>query len=162
MEFDQLKDLPSPYYRVAVKCLIYNEAGELLVLESVNDDIEIPGGGWEHGETFLDCLQREVQEELGIIVREISSEHFYYTSLDRRGYLSLRIAAHVTPDNFDFKPGDDMVAWQAVSRDEFEDQRADHSLGQIAEKFCVQLNASIGNFELVSRRKPIDKPRLWI
>jgi len=37
----------------------------MLMVFAKGGDIELPGGGWEHGETFEKCLQREACEELG-------------------------------------------------------------------------------------------------
>jgi len=47
-----------------VKALIFNEANQILVVQNGDGNWEIPGGGWEHGESFRDCLEREIDEEL--------------------------------------------------------------------------------------------------
>ena len=58
--------LPSPFYRVSVKALVFDDRGRLLVVREAADTWETPGGGWEHGETLEECLERELGEELGV------------------------------------------------------------------------------------------------
>lgn len=96
-----------------------DRSDRLVVVLDKNGKWQMPGGGWEHGESFLSCLQREVKEELGVDVIAVSEATFMYMQLDRRGYYSLRIAARVTIANDNFVPGDDMVDFKALTRDEF-------------------------------------------
>ena len=59
-------DIPSSFYRISLKALIRNEDGDILVnREKGRDHFSLPGGGWDHGETDIQCLQRELFEELG-------------------------------------------------------------------------------------------------
>lgn len=51
-------DLPSTYYRVSLKALIFDTQNRLLVLRGENGKWELPGGGWEHGESVEACLRR--------------------------------------------------------------------------------------------------------
>ena len=57
---------PTTFYRVSIKALIRNAAGQVLVVKEHQDKWELPGGGLDHGESVHDCLQRELQEELHI------------------------------------------------------------------------------------------------
>lgn len=113
--------LPSPFYRVTSRAIILDNEQRLIVVQDNKGKWQLPGGGWEHNETFLTCLQREVKEELGVLVTEVADSHFYYMNLDQRGYYSLRIAAHVRLASYEFIPGDDMVACKAVNRQQFLD-----------------------------------------
>jgi 8-oxo-dGTP pyrophosphatase MutT (NUDIX family) len=70
---EQLKNLPSTFYRVAVKCLVFDDTGRLLVAENEDGEFELPGGGWEHGESLEECIQRELQEELGVRAANIGA-----------------------------------------------------------------------------------------
>jgi len=46
--------------------VIRNENGEVLVnKEAGRDHWSLPGGGWDHGETRLECMKRELKEEVG-------------------------------------------------------------------------------------------------
>ena len=57
---------PNTFYRVSIKALIRNDAGEILVVKEHQEKWELPGGGLDHGETVHDGLKRELREELGI------------------------------------------------------------------------------------------------
>ena len=65
--------LPSPFYRVSVKALVFDRDDRLLALQNDDGLWELPGGGWEHGETMEQALRREVREELGVEIDRIDS-----------------------------------------------------------------------------------------
>ena len=111
--------LPSPFYRVTSRALILDNQQRLLVVQDDEGGWQLPGGGLEHGETFIECLQREVREELGVGVVTVGSPLLIYPAPSDRGHVILRIAAHVTIDSWQCTPGDNMVAYKTVSRDEF-------------------------------------------
>jgi 8-oxo-dGTP pyrophosphatase MutT (NUDIX family) len=65
--------LASPFYRVSVKALVFDREDRLLALQNDDGLWELPGGGWEHGETMEEALRREVREELGVEIDRIDS-----------------------------------------------------------------------------------------
>ena len=112
--------LPSTFYRVTSRALIFDNQAQLVVVQDKAGGWQLPGGGLEHDETFDECLAREVMEELGVAVTNISNILFSYTALSRRGHVILRLAAKVAVDSYSFKPADDMVAWKAVTKEELQ------------------------------------------
>lgn len=57
---------PNTFYRVSLKAVIRNEEGKVLVnKERDSDSWNLPGGGWDHGETEKEALARELFEEIG-------------------------------------------------------------------------------------------------
>ncbi len=57
-----------PRHIVAVAGLISNPEGEILLIRSPRRGWEFPGGQVETGETLMQALEREVQEEAGITI----------------------------------------------------------------------------------------------
>ena len=111
--------IPSPYYRVSLKAIILNEDGQLLVVQTADGMWELPGGGWEHGETMQYCLRREIMEELGVGVSQIDFTTIYpYSSRGRTQLMRLKLAIPAVVDSQDFKPGDGMVAYKYVTPQE--------------------------------------------
>ena len=53
-------------YRISLKALIYNDAGQILVVKEINRTYwDLPGGGMDFGETIESSLKRELYEEVG-------------------------------------------------------------------------------------------------
>ena len=111
--------MPSSYYRVAVKALIFNADGQVLVVQNGDGAWEIPGGGWEHGESFRGCLDREIDEELGVRVATTSDIIMTYQGRNDAGYMALRLVVVATLASADFNCGDGMVAARFVDAAEF-------------------------------------------
>ena len=65
----------SKEFNIAVKALIRNERNRYLLLyrseASRENQVDIPGGRLRPGETFEQCLKREVKEETGLNIRII-------------------------------------------------------------------------------------------
>lgn len=55
---------PDAFYRVSVKAIISNDAGEVLVVKENGSQWTLPGGGMDHGESIHDTLTRELYEEV--------------------------------------------------------------------------------------------------
>ena len=55
---------PDSYYRVAVKAVIRNKRGDVLLVKEQSDDWDLPGGGMDHGETTKVAMARELGEEI--------------------------------------------------------------------------------------------------
>jgi 8-oxo-dGTP pyrophosphatase MutT (NUDIX family) len=57
---------PNAFYRVSLKAVIRDESGRVLVnKEQDSKSWNLPGGGWDHGETEMEALARELYEEIG-------------------------------------------------------------------------------------------------
>jgi 8-oxo-dGTP pyrophosphatase MutT (NUDIX family) len=76
MEVDtRLNDIDDCLYRIAARALIIQNNKVLLVREaSERLQWSIPGGGVDHGETIESSLIREIEEELGVSAKEVSSD----------------------------------------------------------------------------------------
>jgi 8-oxo-dGTP diphosphatase len=75
MQIDRrLNDIDDCLYRVAIRVLVVQNDKVLLVKEASDSWWALPGGGVDHGETIEKTLSREVEEELGVPAKEISSD----------------------------------------------------------------------------------------
>lgn len=75
MQIDpRLNNIDDCLYRVAIRVLIVKNDKVLLVKEDSDDWWALPGGGIDHGETVESSLIREVEEELGIPAKAVSSD----------------------------------------------------------------------------------------
>ncbi len=77
---------PSTFYRVSLKAVIRNEAGDVLVTKESDYAWSFPGGGMEHGESEYETLAREMEEEARITVpfraRALGSDAVFVEHLD--------------------------------------------------------------------------------
>ena len=125
--------LDSPFYRVTAKALIFQDS-KLLLVRSIKDHWEIPGGGWEHDETFETCLAREIQEELGVRIQTVGPVLLMYKGASHRhGFKTLRITASVELASHEFMLGDDMQEYRFVDKDEFLRLDMMHAEGSVQE-----------------------------
>jgi 8-oxo-dGTP diphosphatase len=130
--------LPGPFYRVALKAIIFDDQQRMLIVFNDEGNPEVPGGGWEHDETFEECLRREVREELGVELTSISPIEFTYRGVNVYGWHALRIVVRAELVSHDFKLGDDMSDVRFVTKEELLDlDYVDPS--DAAVKDCVDL-----------------------
>ena len=103
-----LTKLPSTYYRVSLKALIFDDQNRLLVgyIQDDSPGWEIPGGGWEHNETIPQSLRRELQEEFGVGIKKIGSIRFVYRNKNSRGCPKVNLAFDVELESHDFNLGE--------------------------------------------------------
>lgn len=123
MVFYPLQD-PDATYRVSAKALVFDSEGRLLVFKDDHGNYEMPGGGWEHGESFDECLKREFMEEAGVALTKVGDVEFCWRGYvdDERGH-RLKLAARAELATTKFKlTGDDsevLVEARFVAKDEF-------------------------------------------
>lgn len=111
---------PNTYWRVSAKALIFDDQNRLLVSMDKDREWEIPGGGWEHDETFEQCMTRELSEEMQARVTHIGPVAFCYTAHTAKGRPKLCIAAKVTIDDTPITPtDDDLIESKYVTKEEF-------------------------------------------
>lgn len=113
-------DLPSTYYRVSLKALVFDDQQRLLVLQDENGEWELPGGGWEHNESVELGLTRELEEEVDARVQAIGPPLFTYVDHEPPGYYKLSIAYRVEAKIGDkLSQEDGIVAKAYVDREAF-------------------------------------------
>lgn len=74
------------YYRVSIKGLVIDQTGRFLLTKENNGKWELPGGGLEHGEDPYSGLKREIKEETGLEVIQVSTSPKYFITARRQGH----------------------------------------------------------------------------
>ncbi len=133
-----LKDLPSTFYRVSVKAIVFDDQQRLLIYENDKSNWEMPGGGLEFEESIEDCLKRELQEEVGLTVTTIEPIKFVYSYRSGSGYhkVCLAVPVMVNPSEVsEAKEPSLRKAWY-VSRE----QAMKHVFqpGEVGTKRCIE------------------------
>ncbi|MEU5761645.1 NUDIX domain-containing protein [Nocardia sp. NPDC047648] len=93
--------------------------GRLLVVRRVADDYhggmyELPGGGVESGETFADCVERELLEETGLRLRAVLDflGGFDYATRTKSKVRKYSFVVEAEPGDVVLAPGEhDAFAW---------------------------------------------------
>lgn len=62
------------FYREAVRGIIFRDGKLLMVYSTVNGDYKFPGGGVDVGESHTETLCREIREECGAEVTQVTGE----------------------------------------------------------------------------------------
>lgn len=97
-------------YRISLKALIYNDAGQILVVKEIDRTYwDLPGGGMDFGETIESSLKRELYEEVGYkggLRYQLfdASDEMYIERIDAN---QICFYCRVWPENFDFMPGEE-------------------------------------------------------
>ncbi|PID86574.1 ADP-ribose pyrophosphatase [Candidatus Gracilibacteria bacterium] len=106
-------EIQNAWYRISAKALIYNEKGEFLLAKEDNGVWDIPGGGLDHGENPQNCIKRELQEEMGLEVVDISENPKYFLTAHKaksktRPWIA-NVFYEVKVKNLDFTPSDECI-----------------------------------------------------
>ena len=97
-------------YRISIKGLVRNEAGEALVVkEDGRNYWDLPGGGMDHGESIKEAIAREMNEEVGLTgeftYRIIDVDEPAYSTL--QSFWQVRLIFEVKPADMSFGAGED-------------------------------------------------------
>ncbi len=96
-------------YRVAIKGVVTNSEGKILLLKEA-EGWDFPGGGLEYPESPAECLVREVYEELGVNSELLSEQPEYvYTSEylkngEKKHQITLFYKLNLESENFRLEP----------------------------------------------------------
>ena len=116
------QEIRSKYYRVSLKALILDETRtKFLIVQERAGRWELPGGGWDWGETYDECIRRELQEEMGLTAASISKTPSYLIPghmNDKREIWITNVLFEVAVENLNFTPSDECVAIRFVSPEE--------------------------------------------
>jgi len=120
-----MQDIPCTY-RISVKAVVKDDAGNVLLGREKDGSWELPGGGLEHGENAKEALARESAEETGFTVEWISNQPVAFWTINKEvGLPTLKWFAFVAYEakvSGTFKPSsgtnDEVEEIRYVSRQE--------------------------------------------
>ncbi len=76
---DQFENNGIDYTRNVVRAIVLDNDNKVVLIHVFGDDIfghrdyyELPGGGVENNETLIDAIKREIKEELGVTIKDIT------------------------------------------------------------------------------------------
>jgi 8-oxo-dGTP diphosphatase len=117
------EETPESFYRVSVKALIYDTQHRLLMYKDDQGRWEVPGGGWDHGETFEQCIVRELTEEIHATDIKVGALKFFYRGVTLSGYPKVNLAIAVSISSSELRPSKDgtvdLVEAKFVTKEEF-------------------------------------------
>lgn len=104
---------------LAVDCVVFNEAGELLLIQRKNDPFKgmyaLPGGFVDYGESTEAAALRELQEETGVKATEAKLIGVYSDpNRDPRGHVVSAAYLIEFPSGAEVQAGDDAATVQFV------------------------------------------------
>ncbi|MDD5165531.1 MAG: NUDIX hydrolase [Candidatus Pacebacteria bacterium] len=135
---------PDCFYRVTIKGLCVKDSKILLVREAkaISGNWELPGGGLDFGENIRTGLKREIEEEMGLKVRQISNAPVYvwthrYPSNSRNigWYYSCVIAYRIELESLNFTPSDECEAIDFFSKEELKTINLNGQTTELADIF---------------------------
>ena len=132
-----MDNIPKTFYRVSVKALILDETRKkfLVVLEN-NGWWELPGGGLDWPEKPEECLKREIKEEMGLIVTEVSPNPSYLlVGENMKGKRSVNVVFEVKVKDFNFIPSDECREMKFISPEEVNTINAFRTVKELAVLF---------------------------
>ena len=104
-------------FHVTVKGLVFDEHGRVLLLRERDGAYDLPGGRLEHGETFVECLERECREEMGVSCRVLDRlPRFMWTAADKNGIWRLMVCFAVELSSFEFVECEECVGHEFLSK----------------------------------------------
>lgn len=150
-------------YRVSIKALIYNDAGQILVVKEDGRPLwDLPGGGMDYGETFESALKRELYEEVGYkgnLRYQLfdASDEIYIERIDAN---QICFSCRVWTENFDFSAGVDADEVMFMDPEELRLQESEsgaplrykQSFGRMKGDFDKDAYFSSDNAEYLMRR----------
>lgn len=73
-----MQNIENAWYRISVKAIIYNDKWEFLLCKENNWTWDLPWGWLDHKENPINCLKREIQEEMWLIATNIDKKPLYF------------------------------------------------------------------------------------
>lgn len=130
------------HFRVSVKGIAVDETGRFLLAKEDNGKWELLGGGLDHGEDPIAALKREINEETGLEIIEVSATPKYFVTapkVGREGYVA-NVIYEVKLKNLDFIPSDECVELRFFNKEEASKEELFPQVEKFIEVFNPELH----------------------
>jgi 8-oxo-dGTP diphosphatase len=132
-------EIKSGYYRVSLKALILDETRtKFLVAKEDNGLWGLPGGGWDWGETYDDCLKRELHEEMGFTTTWIKQAPAYLLPghMNKKKEIWItNVVFEVTIADLNFTPSNECTAIMFVTAEDVRTMDTNQNVQLFADMF---------------------------
>lgn len=118
--------------------------GEKMVIVHSHDHWILPGGGIEEGETYEDCLKREVQEESNMRVISFAPIGYQEVHYDGKIFNQLRFACTVEPyGDFVSDPDGDITEIKLINPKDYKQYFDWGEIGDRIIERAIELNGKL-------------------
>ena len=140
-------------YRISVKGVVVDSQGRFLLAKNSTDsnhngEWELLGGGVEHEEHPIDALKREVFEETGLRITEISRTPIYFITAKKNKddkYIA-NIVYEIRLNSLKFIPSEECIELRFFNKEETQNE----PLFEITKKFIEAFSPSLHNNDLLA------------
>lgn len=137
------KNFPDSFYRVTVKAIVFKNEKIFLIKESskLSGKWELPGGGLDFGEDIHNGLKREIEEEMGLKVKNIEERPIYawtWRHENRRNldwFYSLVLVYRAELESLEFKPTEECEEIGWFSKEDLETIELDAQINGLKKVF---------------------------
>lgn len=126
------------WYRISAKALIYNSEGKFLLCKEENGTWDLPWWGLDHWENAIDCIKRELKEELWLEVISIEINPKYFITAHKpnsktRPWIA-NVCYEVKVKDLNFIPSTECVEIQFFSPEEIKNINAIVNVIELSKK----------------------------
>ena len=137
-----MDNIPKTFYRVSIKGLLLDDTRrKFAIIREDNGWWELPGGGLDWLEKPEECLKRELKEEMGLTVTEVSKFPSYFlVGENMKGNRSVNIVFEIKVKDLNLTPSDECIEMKFVLPEEVESIHAWRNVKELAEILKKELN----------------------
>lgn len=129
-------EIPKNYYRISVKALVFDDTRKKFLLIQNDDGVyDLPGGGLVWGESWEECLRREVQEEMGLKITSISKDVECFFTVVNDAVKYAYVIHEITFADLNFIPSDECRSILFVSPEEVNDLKVRPNIAVFLKEF---------------------------
>jgi len=116
-----MENIKPCWYRVSAKWIIFDENNNLLLIADEKWQWDLPWGGIEHNEDIFIALEREIEEEIWVKVKNIDKQPVFFLTEHKPNSKSRKQVANVfykvELENYDIKTSNECSEWKFCDKE---------------------------------------------